>query len=244
MIRVFLLLMLLMSPTSKAEISLRFTIEDRPSFNLTFPQPPRLKDAIEKAIQQVSLNQPIFWAGAKIYRPNKSAINEEKYRVIGQLNKENRRFSPVQQHGIKYLIRALKQLPNATVIHSPIDWDSLSLGPKHNPKLPRYYRITLPSMPQYVTLIGAVNDPTQRVWKPYNSLSDYLRHTDTWHTPKEITLIQPTGEIQQITLHHQVPSLTHLGPGGILFVPFQSGDFDKAKQLNHDIIQLLKNRPL
>ncbi len=244
MIRMTLLLIALIPSVAVSAISIRFTVEDRPSFNLSFPQAPRLKFAIEKAIQTAQPNSPIFWAGAKVYRPNQATIQQEKKRVIHRLQQGLNGLSPAQQHGTRYLIRIIKTVPNAQVIHSPIDWDSLSLTPQDNPKLPRNYRITLPSMPQSVTIIGALDDPTQRIWQPYNQLSDYLRHSHTWHTPTDITLIQPTGEIQHIKLNHQVPPIAHLGPGGILFIPFQSSDFDQAPQLNHAIIHLLKNRPL
>ncbi len=228
---------------SHAEVPLRFTLENRPSFTLTFTHPPRLKTAIEQAIQAANPTYPIFWAGAKVYRLSPH-IQTEKQRIIARLQKQSGQLSPEKQHSVRYLIRMLQQLPNAQAIHSPIDWDGLSLGAQHNPKLPRSYRITLPSLPGSIAVVGALNDPIQRLWQAHRSPLDYLSHHETWHRLTNITLIQPTGEIQTVTLRHHRPSILHLGPGGLLFVPFQSTDFDKADQLNHDIIQLLKNRPL
>lgn len=207
---------------------------------MTFPEPPRLKHAIEQALSLAQPQQGIFWPNAKVYKPNDAHIIQLKQHVLGQLTNALTTLSQEKQNSVQQLITQIQHLPNAKAILQPIDWESLSLGNAHNPKLPRDYRVYLPNLPRSVEVLGALNLPSQTLWQPHAPIQRYLRYRHLWQKNAQLVLIQPTGEVQHISVSNED---VHLGPGGTLFVPFSNDDIPNAEPLNADIVQLLKNRP-
>ncbi|MBB1440495.1 capsule biosynthesis GfcC family protein, partial [Shewanella sp. SG41-4] len=218
--------------------------------SLQYKQSPRLvqviKDSLENsaplATQHKSL--AIYWLAAGLYDYSTEAEFQQKQQQIIHLLKTQYDDMETPQN-----IKALKTLSAWFTANQfmkreliLLDYDSIRLKDELNPLLTGRYLLTLPSKPENVLVLGAVEQNGSQPFIVRQGATEYLNNAIPLDDSESsyAWLIQPDGKLEHYPIAYWNQHHIDIAPGAIIYLDFQ-GVRDNEQQLNQQILELLRH---
>ncbi|MCO7030113.1 capsule biosynthesis GfcC family protein [Vibrio paracholerae] len=155
-----------------------------------------------------------------------------------------------QATGWQQLRNELRKRNFAKRAFIPLDPDVIRTVSGHNPLLNGEFALYLPylSDSQTVTVLGAVHHSEPQPWKATLSARDYAQQAK-WinSTLGELTVIQPTGEVQTHPIGYWNAKPLTILPGAMIYVPFTTSlfssiDHTTLEHINQQVVELLRHQ--
>lgn len=217
---------------------------------LNYPQSVRLEQVLADTVANLALlptaqqniNQSIYWTGAGLY---KKFPHPNKANVINQLDKVSELVDADEKSSFQQLATQLSQFDIGERVFTPLDYDIVRIDKASNPLISESLSVVLPSRPDSVWVLGAVNTNGKQSWLSRTNASDYLEHVG--HTANGnnsvATVIQPDGVVEQHPIAYWNKSHKDIAPGAIVYLGFDNLPTGYTS-LNDEIINLLRNKAL
>ncbi|WP_237156998.1 capsule biosynthesis GfcC family protein [Photobacterium rosenbergii] len=222
---------------------------------LNYTQAVRLEQVLADTIANITLlptteensNQPVYWTGAGLYRgfphPNKASI-------IRQLEKASELVDPTERDIFRQLATQLNQLKIGERVFTPLDYDLVRINKASNPiisaqQFPGPMTLVLPSRPDSVWVLGAVQHNSEQPWVARTSANQYLEQvgTTSYSDNSTATIIQPDGTVEMHPIAYWNKDHMDIAPGAIVYLGFNNLPTG-YQSLNDEIINLLRNKAL
>ncbi|KHT61656.1 hypothetical protein RJ45_21890 [Photobacterium gaetbulicola] len=222
---------------------------------LNYTQPVRLEQVLTDTIANIRLlpttkeksNQPIYWTGAGLY---KGFPHPNKPNIIRQLEKASELVGPSEQKTFQQLATQLDKLKIGDRLFTPLDYDLVRINRTSNPiisaqQLPGPMSLVLPSRPDSVWVLGAVQHNSEQPWVTRTSANQYLEQVGTasYSNNSIATIIQPDGAVEQHPIAYWNKDHKDIAPGAIVYLGFNNLPTG-YQSLNDEIINLLRNKAL
>ncbi|WP_122033311.1 capsule biosynthesis GfcC family protein [Aliivibrio sp. EL58] len=210
---------------------------DKQSLQLSYPQPARMATVLND--YYANTDGDFYLLGAVLSNDDKQhEIDDLKTQIINQLKQvENSEALVSQLNTFSYVAR----------VFTSLDRDLVRIDDGSNPLFSGHYTLSTSTMPNAITVIGAIesNSPIVLPLIEHASVDNYLEQVklSTNADNTQIAVIQPDAFVQmtEFTLWKNNP--VYLAPGAVVYVPFSSLP-SESSSLNESIIQLLRNKAL
>ena len=210
---------------------------DKQSLQLNYPQPTRMVTVLNDYYANTAGN--FYLLGAVLSDDDKQhEINDLKTQVINQLK---------QIENSEALVSQLNTFSYAARVFTSLDRDHVRIDDGSNPLFSGHYTLSTSTMPNSITVIGAIESDSPIVLPliEHTSIDNYLKQVElsTNADNTQVAVIQPDGLVQitEFTIWKNNP--VYLAPGAVVYVPFASLS-SEFSSLNQSIIQLLRNKAL
>lgn len=210
---------------------------DKQSLQLNYPQPTRMATVLHD--YYANTDGDFYLLGAVLSNNDKQhEIDDSKTQIINQLK---------QIENSEALVSQLNTFSYAARVFISLDRDHVRIDDGSNPLFSGHYTLSTSTMPNSITVIGAIesNSPIVLPLIEHASVDGYLEQVElsTKADNTQIAVIQPDAVVQmtEFTLWKNNP--VYLAPGAVIFVPFSSLP-SEFSSLNQSIIQLLRNKAL
>ena len=213
--------------------------------NLTYSQPARLEQVLTDT-QNLKLQHPKtmpFWLAAQWIEPAKNEIiNEQKYKLIGQLQK----FAEMDEesrHKARILINTIKREVFSYRHFISLDNDWVRLKDKANPLLSGHYKLITTSRTDKIRVIGVQSTLHLMDFIEHGSIDQYLEQMNLPENSEthQVYIIQPDGTLILVDNAYWNAKPVFLVPGATIFIGFNSLP-DEFEHLNQNIAQLLRHQ--
>ncbi|UJF22343.1 capsule biosynthesis GfcC family protein [Shewanella sp. OMA3-2] len=235
---------------ASTSITVKQSITAQESLTLLYEQSPRLVQVIQDSLlnsDQLAIKQQpkaIYWLSAGLYDSKTAVQFQQKQQKI--LNSLKTQYADM---GHPQNISALKTL--SSWVHKshfikrefiPLDFDTIRLKKALNPLLAGKYLLTLPTKPDYVLVLGAVEKNGPLPFKANQQATAYIdlampindsENSFAW-------LIQPDGKVERYPIAYWNQHHIDIAPGAIIYLNFQ-GVRDNEPELNSAILELLRH---
>lgn len=135
-------------------------------------------------------------------------------------------------------------------LFTPLDYDFVRLDKSSNPIVSAHQfteslTLVVPSRPDSVWVVGAVEHNGEQAWKSRTSASEYLTQAGitVYGNDSIATVIQPDGTVEQHPIAYWNKDHMDIAPGAIVYLGFDNLPTG-YKHLNEEIINLLRNKAL
>lgn len=241
MLRVFCMLLGLLSCSAIADIAVSFNVAGQ---IYTFDRPVRLATVLSI----VERKPTQYWANAAVYQLNAPEIEQQRADILQQLAtliREQSKDSPeyrqlaalYQEVGSWQLMRRLNVI---------VDYDQARLNPGLNPQFNTgEYYIRFKERSQVIRLSGMVEQATALPFNTRYTVTDYIddirvaanAHRDIAY------LLEPDGDVKKLGIAYWNRQHVKPMPGSEIFIPLQDElFFDRIGPLNDKIAQLMMHR--
>ncbi|MGF1862448.1 capsule biosynthesis GfcC family protein [Photobacterium profundum] len=217
---------------------------------LSYSAPVRLKQVLSDSLihlpaflaNDVKTDSRIYWTGAALF---KSFPHSQQHAVVDQLNQLATHWQGNQQRAALNLSQQIEQLTMGERIFTSLDYDNVRLNKQANPLITQSLTLILPTRPEQILVLGALDKPVWIKWQTRLDAETYLKqskplsnanNSDAW-------VIQPDGTVEQHPIAYWNRDHHDIAPGAIVYLGFSSLP-DGFETLNKDIINLLRNRAL
>ncbi|PSU29841.1 capsule biosynthesis GfcC family protein [Photobacterium lutimaris] len=243
------------APTSAFTIEVFNSRHQAEHLQLYYPQPVRLEQILIGTVANLSLlpkaqlptaqqepEQSIYWTGTGIY---KHFPHPNKANVISQLEKVSELVDADENSGFQQLATQLSQFEIGERVFTPLDYDLVRINKASNPLVSEPMTLVLPSRPDSVWVLGAVQHNSEQPWATRSSASQYLKlvGTTSYGDNSIATVIQPDGVIEQHPIAYWNKGHKDIAPGAIIYLGFNNLPAG-YQSLNDEIINLLRNKAL
>ncbi|QYJ79944.1 capsule biosynthesis GfcC family protein [Shewanella acanthi] len=239
---------------AQTQLVVSTSAEQAPLFQLSYPTPIRVQQAVQEGIVQLpnynpakTKPQPIYWLGAALWDMQDTQELETKRKEIldslSQMQSDSTESEYV--HKLGQFSEYIRQLKLGKRIMQPLDIDLIRINEALNPLIEGQYQLILPPRPNTITVLGAVNGISQQPWQVTTKSQDYLDKVNLLDNAENsyVWLIQPNGEAIKQPIAYWNHRAQDIAPGALLYVEFSS-PFNGFATLNDNIVELLKNRAL
>jgi hypothetical protein len=245
-----LLLSVTQSVCAETTITVTQSISATQTLTLQYPQPIRLVQVVQDSlthINQLVLEddtqpQAIYWLSAGLYdRATITAAENQQQQIIHLLSRQISNQDKPQN------IQAMKTLSNWIRVNKfakrekiTLDFDSIRLKEALNPLITGDYLLTLPIKPEYVMVLGAVEQNGQQPFKVRQDATQYLdRALPIDDSDNSFAwLIQPDGQVEHYPIAYWDHQHIDVAPGAIIYLEFHDAQ-ENEQALNQQIIELL-----
>lgn len=245
------------SPLQQAEHTriVLITARDAPSqVTLNYDAPVRLERVLQDSLQHIKALKnadgwylspsDIYWAGASLInmqKPlNKTDVAKRLDKVQAQWANQPSNTSAI--NALKHWIGA--NLNNARQL-TTLDYDVVLLEPSLNPIVSGKFTLVLPPRPKHVLILGATAEPKFVEWQERQNANDYLNKTEVLEDADNsyVWVIQPDGVVEKHPIAYWNQNHMDIAPGATIYLGYSSFP-STSKDLNQEIVNLLKNRAL
>ncbi|ODP96837.1 hypothetical protein BGL48_15745 [Salinivibrio sp. SS3] len=210
---------------------------------LSFPQSPRLSDAVLTITQtqQRSLDD-IYWPAAGLYR-----LETKRAKGIRDLQPIREQISGntgEQRQRWQALYHSLNKMAVGERVSVPVDPDITRITPNKNPKLNGNWHLQLPKRPQHVMVLGNVSQPGSYPWHERLSAKSYLQQAEpgSWHD-STVWVVSPSGERAQYPIAYWNGQHRDILPGSVIYRPLNyKPTKDQIIDPNQHVLTYLQNR--
>lgn len=210
---------------------------------LTYPTPVRLEQVLNDTVlhsnvaplQGFSLNNQLFNLDKEA-----SAV-DSRNEVLTELNqfKNKNEF----QASIDILIEQIKRWDIGYREQVSLDFDEVRISPQLNPQLSGNYELLVINRSETISLEGLFFSPQQMAFDESKTASDYIKQALTLSSANEsfVWIIYPDGHYVQTGYSYWNDEKTHLTPGTVLFLGFNTKD-NELISLEEKIVKLIVMR--
>ncbi|WP_434939644.1 capsule biosynthesis GfcC family protein [Shewanella sp. HL-SH8] len=235
---------------ASTSITVKQSIAAQQSLTLRYDQAPRLvqimQDSLIHSPQFASNQHPqaIYWLSAGLYDSKTETQFQQKQQKI--LNSLKTKYTDMGQPQNINALKSLSSWINGNKFIKrefiPLDFDSIRLKQELNPLLTGQYLLTLPTKPDSVLVLGAVEENGPLPFKANQPATAYLdlampindsENSFAW-------LIQPDGKVTSYPIAYWNQQHIDIAPGAIIYLDFQ-GVRDNEPELNSAILELLRH---
>lgn len=200
----------------------------------------RLDQVLSDALQQDALQQQAntFDAGYRLFDTSKQDDVDNLYTdIIQRLKKlsEDESYSAAAEQ----LLQQVQSHQYGYRIITSLDIDNVRLDLAQNPKMPGNYLLELAARPSSVYLAGLIT-PKSIAFSSFYDVAGYLNQSALSDEASQsfAWVIAPNGQTTKVGTAYWNNQRSHVIPGSIIFVGFNSSDSELAA-LEQDIISLL-----
>ncbi|MCM0147585.1 capsule biosynthesis GfcC family protein [Photobacterium galatheae] len=247
--------------TAPTEVELRLN-QSHQALQLRYPTTVRLEQVLQDTLANLHQlpadhsGRPLYWFGSTLWRSDgitRKAMKRQQSAVIQQLQQlalHWQNSQPETSHSLQVLAKSLSTPLPGQRIFQPLDLDWVRIAPNKNPGLNGQFMLQVITRPETVKVFAALSQPNMTdgeitiPWQERNNATDYLQQV----TPLTIShkdylwVIQPDGNTEQHEIAYWNRNHKDIAPGATLYLPLTSLP-DGYESLNHDIVNLLKQRP-
>lgn len=246
-----LLIFLAQSVSAETTITVTQSASATKTLTLEYSQPVRLVQVVEDSLANISKlvsqndiqPQPIYWLSAGLYDlSTATAVENQQQQVLHLLSNQDSNKNKPQN------IQAMKALSDWIMVNEfakreaiVLDFDSIRLKEELNPLISGHYLFSLPTKPEYVMVLGAVEKNGKQPFRVRQNATKYL----DWALPIDDSdnsfawLIQPDGKVEHYPIAYWNNHHTDIAPGAIIYLEFR-GAQENEQVLNQQVIELLK----
>ncbi|AJR09508.1 polysaccharide synthesis [Photobacterium gaetbulicola] len=222
---------------------------------LNYTQAVRLEQVLADTVANLSLltvsnaatNQPIYWTGASLFQ---GFPHPEKAHVVTQLEKTAQLVDVDEKGSFQQLAEQIDQYNIGARVFTPLDYDFVRIDKSSNPMVSAQQyseplTLVVPSRPDSVWVLGAIENNGKQPWQPRTSASKYLKQAGStaYGDNSVTTVIQPDGTVEQHPIAYWNKSHMDIAPGAIVYLSFDNLPTG-YRHLNDEIINLLRNKAL
>lgn len=222
-----------------------------PPVKLVANGPVRLDAMVLQALQA---QQPaistlsIDWQNSRLFSLHAPFLLQKK--LLKTLAELQDKIQEPQATGWQQLRNELRKRNFAKRAFIPLDPDTIRTVSGNNPLLRGEFALYLPQLndPITVTVLGAVHHSEPQPWKATLSARDYAQQAK-WinSTLGELTVIQPTGEVQTHPIGYWNAKPLTILPGAMIYVPFTTSlfssiDHTTLEHINQQVVELLRHQ--
>ncbi|HIF9202266.1 TPA: capsule biosynthesis GfcC family protein [Photobacterium damselae] len=236
------------NPSQQAALAVELlTSNSNTPITLSYSLPVRLDHIIHDGWQQFTIqhpNQMPYWLGSDLVELRSP---KNKTYTLSLLN--TLALDQDNPYALRQSAKHLSAWLNQNVVHrrlwQNLDYDFVRLNIANNPQLQGSYQLVLPTTPNKVLVVGAVDTPTEVMWQPRISAAELLTQVNVIdeHNRSQISVIQPDGQIETHSIAYWNQNHKDIAPGATLYVHYEQA-FNLHRELNQFVIQLLQNRTL
>jgi hypothetical protein len=247
-----LLISLTQSVYAETTITVTQSISATQALTLQYPQPIRLVQVVQDSLTNINKlvaeddTQPkaIYWLSAGLYDlATVTAAESQQRQILHLLSRQvSGQVQPQNTRAINTLSNWITANTFAKREAITLDFDAIRLKQELNPLISGRYLLTLPTKPEYVMVLGAVEKNGRQPFRTRQAATKYL----DWALPiadseKSFAwLIQPDGHVEHYPIAYWNNHHIDVAPGAIIYLEFQ-GAQENEQALNQQIIELLKH---
>ena len=210
---------------------------------LQYEEAERLETVLSDAIAHSQTLSPASYPLAnQLFNRNKqSAAQQLKSNVLEQL--EQRKHHRDNDASLDILIEQIKRWAVGYRESLSLDIDKVRIQADHNPLLAGEYELITPQRIEQIQIEGLLFRPQTVAFASSPTLSEALEQTDMLSTASSsyAWVIYPDGHYIKAGYAYWNNENTHLTPGTVVFVGFNSDD-SELKRLEENIVKLISMR--
>lgn len=231
-------------------ITVKQSIGAQESLSLQYEQAPRLVQVMQDSLLSSELfaikqqPQAIYWLSAGLYDyATEVHFQQQKQQILALLKTQYTDMGQPQNiNALKTLSSWIQKSQFIKREFIPLDFDTIRLKKELNPLLTGQYLLTLPTKPDSVLVLGAVEKNGPLPFKANQPATAYLdlampindsENSFAW-------LIQPDGKVSSYPIAYWNQQHIDIAPGAIIYLDFQ-GVRDNEPELNSAILELLRH---
>ncbi|BBM65872.1 hypothetical protein VA249_25180 [Vibrio alfacsensis] len=208
---------------------------------LQYQEAVRLDQVLSDALKQTAIQKQTntFDEGYRLFDTNKQEIADELYNSVVVRLKKLAEDDDDYSTAAEQLLQQIQSYQYAYRIVTSLDIDKVRLDLSRNPKMPGDYELSLSVRPSVVNLAGLAV-PKSVAFSSFYDVANYLEQGKLIHQASQsfAWVIAPNGTTSKVGIAYWNNQHSHVIPGSIIFVGFDSSSSDLA-DLEQDIISLL-----
>lgn len=210
---------------------------------LQYEDAQRLEAVLSDAIAHSQTLSPVTYPLAnQLFNRDKQATAQQlKSDVLQQL--EQRKQHTGDEASMDILIEQVKRWTVGYREPLSLDIDKVRIQAEHNPLLTGAYELITPQREEHIQVEGLLFRPQTLAFTSANTLSEALAQTDLLSSANNsyAWVIYPDGHYIKAGYAYWNNENTHLTPGTIVFVGFNSDD-NELQRLEENIVKLISMR--
>ncbi|MGR5146661.1 capsule biosynthesis GfcC family protein [Photobacterium alginatilyticum] len=242
--------------TQSTHVVLKSTANSSVQITLDYDSPVRLEQLLRDSqgyinkqgdINAEFLSPPdIYWTGASLINTQQTL---NKSGIINALENERAIWANQQDTARASALSALTQWIENNIenlrLHLALDYDAILINPSLNPVVTGRFTLILPSRPKHVLVLGATSEPNLVEWQERKQANDYLDEVQILESAANsyAWVIQPDGVVEKHPIAYWNQNHMDIAPGATIYLGYKSF-LNSNKDLNQEIVKLLKNRVL
>ncbi|CAE6881251.1 hypothetical protein ACOMICROBIO_GDFFDHBD_04337 [Vibrio sp. B1REV9] len=207
---------------------------------LQYQEAVRLDQVLSDALKQTAIQKQTntFDEGYRLFDTNKQEITDELYNSV-VLRLKKLAADDDYSTAAEQLLQQIQSYQYAYRIVTSLDIDKVRLDLSRNPKMPGDYELSLSERPSVVYLAGLAA-PKPVTFSSFYDVANYLEQGKLIHQASQsfAWVIAPNGTTSKVGIAYWNNQHSHVIPGSIIFVGFDSSSSELA-DLEQDIISLL-----
>ena len=210
---------------------------------LQYEDAQRLETVLSDAIAHSQTLSPVTYPLAnQLFNSNKQAMAQQlKSDVLEQL--EQKKQHTGDDTSMDILIEQVKRWTVGYRESLSLDIDKVRIQAEHNPLLAGAYELITPQREEHIQVEGLLFRPQTLAFASATTLSEALDQTDILSTANNsfAWVIYPDGHHVKAGYAYWNNENTHLTPGTVVFVGFNSDD-SELQRLEENIVKLISMR--